>query len=85
MLKVYQILCAIWYHLYNFKNVKNIHEGLSLLKSCRLTLLKVIPSMGVFNFLINFQIVLSFTCFSHEFLDHINENVSFNLLEEFTP
>ena len=21
--------CAIWYHLYNLKNVKNTHEGLS--------------------------------------------------------
>ena len=33
--------------------------------------------MGVFNFLIDFQTVLSFTCFSNEFLDHINKNVSF--------
>ena len=25
------MLCAIWYHLYNLKNVKNIHEGFLLL------------------------------------------------------
>ena len=29
MLKVYQ-LCAIWYHLYNSKNVKNTRGGMSL-------------------------------------------------------
>ena len=23
--------CAIWYHLYNFKNVKNTHDGVSFL------------------------------------------------------
>ena len=31
MLKVYQMFCVIWYHLNNFKNVKNIHVGMSLL------------------------------------------------------
>ena len=25
------MLCAIWYHLYNLKNVKNIHGGMLLL------------------------------------------------------
>ena len=24
------MLCAIWYHLYNLKNVKNTHEGMLL-------------------------------------------------------
>ena len=28
MLKLYQIFCAIWYHLYNLKNVKNTHGGM---------------------------------------------------------
>ena len=34
------MLCAIWYHLYNLKNVKNAHEGpgtlleVSLLHGC---------------------------------------------------
>ena len=23
----YVVRCAIWYHLYNLKNVKNTHEG----------------------------------------------------------
>ena len=27
----YVMLCAIWYHLYNLKNVKNIHGGVLLL------------------------------------------------------
>ena len=27
----YVILCATWYHLYNFKNVKNTHGGVLLL------------------------------------------------------
>ena len=32
MLKVYHVLhLTIWYHLYNFKNVKNTHGGMSLL------------------------------------------------------
>ena len=31
MLKVYQILCTIWYRAYNFKNVKNTHEGVLIL------------------------------------------------------
>ena len=26
----YGMLCAIWYHLYNFKTVKSTHEGLLL-------------------------------------------------------
>ena len=25
------MFCAIWYHLYNFKNVKNTHGGVLLL------------------------------------------------------
>ena len=29
--KGYVILCAIWYHLHNLKNVKNIHERVLLL------------------------------------------------------
>ena len=26
------MLCAIWYHMYNLKNVKNTHGGVLLLK-----------------------------------------------------
>ena len=29
--KTYVMFCAIWYHLQNFKNVKNTHEGVLLL------------------------------------------------------
>ena len=28
--------CAIWYHLYNSKNVKNTHGGVSISVNCRL-------------------------------------------------
>ena len=32
--------CAIWYHLHNFKNVKNTHGGVLLLERCiKVTLL----------------------------------------------
>ena len=27
---LYEMRCAVWYHLYNLKNVKNIHEGVLL-------------------------------------------------------
>ena len=30
MLKVYQMFCAIWYCLYNIKNVKSTYGGMSL-------------------------------------------------------
>ena len=30
-LNIYETICAIWYHLYNFKNLKNTHEGVLLL------------------------------------------------------
>ena len=34
----YVMRCMIWYHLYNFKNVKNTHGGvLLLLKACNFT------------------------------------------------
>ena len=47
--KLYVMRCAIWYRLYNLKNVKNAHGGVllvvklqlqsaALLKSCRLKL-----------------------------------------------
>ena len=31
MLKVYQMFCAIWYHLLNSKNVKNTGGAMSVL------------------------------------------------------
>ena len=27
----FQVLCAVWHHLYNLKNVKNIHNAVLLL------------------------------------------------------
>ena len=31
MCQIYEMLCAIWYHLYNLKNEKNTHGGVLLL------------------------------------------------------
>ena len=28
---IYEVRCVIWYHLYNFKNVKDTHGGVLLL------------------------------------------------------
>ena len=46
LLRLYVMLCAIWYYLYNFKNVKNTHGGVILLvklqaEACTKTLLKL--------------------------------------------
>ena len=41
MFKVYQVFCAIWYHLYNLKNVKTPMDECLFLKSYTVTLLKV--------------------------------------------
>ena len=38
--------CAIWHHLHNFKKVKNVHEGVSLI--VKVTLLKVTLLHGCF-------------------------------------
>ena len=39
---LHEMLCTIWYNLYNFKNVQNTHGGVSLLvkfdvKACNFT------------------------------------------------
>ena len=49
------MLCAIWYHLYNFKNAKNTHKGVLLLvklqaEACNFTKSKTPPRM-FFTFL----------------------------------
>ena len=41
------LLCAIWYHLYNFKNVKNIHGEVLIL------VLKVTLVLGCFSYFLN--------------------------------
>ena len=52
--RVYVIRCAIWYHQYNLKNVKNTHGGVLILvklQACRLkhaTLLKLTLLHGCF-------------------------------------
>ena len=40
LLRLYETLCAIWFHFYNFKNVKNTHRGRILLvklQTCNFT------------------------------------------------
>ena len=44
--------CAIWYHLYNFKNVKNTHGGVLLLVKLQ-ALLKVALLHGCFARFLN--------------------------------
>ena len=45
------MLCAVWYHLYNIKKVKNTQRGvLPLVKTLlKVTLLHAAASMGVFR------------------------------------
>ena len=45
--KLYVIRCAMWYHLYNLKNVINAHGGVLLL--VRLQALKVTLLRGCFS------------------------------------
>ena len=48
-LPAFVMRCAIWYHVYNLKNVKNTHGGLLLLA----TLLKVTLLHGCFSHFLN--------------------------------
>ena len=46
--KINETLCAIWYHLYNLKNLKNTSGGVTLLvklqaKACYLTESNTLP------------------------------------------
>ena len=43
--------CAIWYHSYNLKNMKNTHGGVLILKPA--TLLKLTPLLGCFSHFLN--------------------------------
>ena len=47
--------CAIWYHLYNLKNVKNTHGGVLILwlQAKPVTLLKLTPLYGCFSGFLN--------------------------------
>ena len=45
--QTYVMFCAIWYQLYNLKNVKNTHEGTLLIELA--TLLKVTLLHGCFS------------------------------------
>ena len=44
---------AIWYHLYNLKNMKNTHGGVLLLVKLEATLLKVTLLHGCFSRFLN--------------------------------
>ena len=45
----YVVRCAIWYQLYNFKNVKNTHGGVLIL-ACNFTKINA-PPLVFFTFL----------------------------------
>ena len=52
-LESYEMRCAIWYHLYNLKNVKNTHGGvLILVKLQALAKSRNAPHMRSLNLLI---------------------------------
>ena len=60
--------CAIWYHLYNLKNVKSSHRGVLLLvklQATAATLLKVTLLHGCFHVLKIVQMVPSRPKASH--------------------
>ena len=50
-MKWFVMLCAIWYHLYNLKNMKSTHEGVLLMAA---HLLKVTLLHECFSRLLNF-------------------------------
>ena len=43
--KTFVMLCAIWYHLYNLKNVKNTHGGVLILVKLQATKINTSPWM----------------------------------------
>ena len=52
--RVYVVRWAIWYHLYNLKNVKNTHGGLLILVKLQATLLKLRLLYGCFSRFLNY-------------------------------
>ena len=51
------MLCAIWYHLYNLKNVKNTHGGVLLLVKLQALACKFAKSDSAWMFFAFFYIV----------------------------
>ena len=47
------MLCAIWYHLYNLKNVKNTHGGVILLVKLQFCFTKSNTPSSVFSRFLN--------------------------------
>ena len=56
----YVMCCAIWYHLYNLKNVKNIHKGVQLQPA--IALIPPWVFFPFFNLYKWYQIAQSITC-----------------------
>ena len=65
-LKRYETLCRIWYHLYNFKNVKNTH---------RLVLL-LVKLQFIFKILNSFQANIPFLSLLRRQYFHILDDIS---------
>ena len=70
------MFCTIWYHLYNFKNVKNTHGGVLLLVKLQTTptLLKVTLLHGCFSRFLNCTNGTKSRKTSHQNLLSIREN-----------
>ena len=65
------MFCAIWYHVYNLKNVKNIHGGVLLL----VTWLKLTLLHGCFSHFLNCTNGTKLRKASHTVLDFWNSFV----------
>ena len=69
------MLCAIWYHLYNFKKMKNTHGGVLLLVKlqAKVTLLR---GCSFFYFLSYFKIGVIFANCLLTYLGNVNSSVT---------
>ena len=59
--KVYEMLCVIWYHLYNLKNIKNTHGGVLLLVKLQAEEVKVVRKAAT---KVADKVALLYGCFS---------------------
>ena len=77
--------CAIWYHLYNLKNVKNTHRGVLLLVKLQakfLTLLKLKLLHGCFSRFLNWANGTKSRKASHLNLLRVNPEVYLGFCEK---
>ena len=79
------MFCAIWWHLYNFKNVKNTHGGVLPLIACNFTKSKTPPWVffTFFKLYLWYQIAKSITIKDVIRLNCSNLNDKFNWQNDF--